>query len=78
MVYQNLVKLIKTSLDGNQSKVKIVKYLYYSFPIENGFKQGDALSALIFTFALEYSIRKVQETNSGLDKNGPARYGLCG
>jgi hypothetical protein len=30
--------------------------------IQNGLKQGDALSPLVFNFALEYAIIKVQET----------------
>ena len=41
-----------------------------SFPIENGLKQGDVLSSVLFNFAIEYAIRKVQETNLELDMNG--------
>jgi len=29
------------------------------FPIGNGLKQGDALTPLLFNFALEYAIRRV-------------------
>jgi hypothetical protein len=32
-----------------------------NFPIQNGLKEGDALSPQLFNFALAYAIRKVQE-----------------
>jgi hypothetical protein len=59
-VLMKLVRLIKMCLNETYSKVRIGKHLTDSFPIQDGLKQGDSLSPLLFNFALEYAVRKVQ------------------
>jgi hypothetical protein len=52
-VPMKLVILIKMCLNETYSKVHIGKHLSHSFPIQNGLKQGDALSPLLLNFELE-------------------------
>jgi hypothetical protein len=60
-VYVKLVRLHKIRLNETCSKVHVGKNLSNTFPVQNGLGQGDALSLLLFNFACEYTIRKVQE-----------------
>jgi len=56
-------------LTETYSRVQVGKKVSDRFPIRNGLKQGDALSPVLFNFALVYTIRRVQVNQDGLKLN---------
>jgi hypothetical protein len=53
--------LIQICLNETYSAVRMGKYQFDKFLIQNGLKQGDVLSPLLFNSASKYAIRRVQE-----------------
>jgi hypothetical protein len=64
-------------LNETCNTLRIGKYQSDKFPIQNGLKQGDALSQFIFNFALVYAIKRVHENQEGLKLDGIHQLSAC-
>jgi len=67
----------KLYLNEACSGVHVGKHLSDMFPIRNGLKQIDILSPLLFNFALDCAIRRVQVNQDSLQLNGTHQLFLC-
>jgi hypothetical protein len=66
------------SLNETYSTVHIGKYQSDKFPIQNSLKQEEALSPLLFNFALEYAIREGPgEPGRAEIERDTLAFGLC-
>jgi hypothetical protein len=61
-------------LNENYRNACIGKYLSDNFPTQSGLKQGDALSPLLFSFALQYAVRKVTVQQVKLKLHGTYQF----
>jgi len=61
VIPMKIVRQIKMSFNETCSKVHLGKKLSDAYPAQNGLKQGDALSPLLFDFAVEYSVRTIKK-----------------
>jgi hypothetical protein len=72
-IHVKLVRSITMCLNESCSRVQVGKHLSEMFPIKNGLKQ-DALSPLLFYFAIEYAVSMIQVNQDGLKLNGTHRF----
>lgn len=52
-IQAKLVRMIKTCIHKPKSKVRFERKVSNEFPVTTGFRQGDALSTVLFNIALE-------------------------
>jgi hypothetical protein len=67
------MKLGRSKCVQIKRKVRTCKCLPHRFPIQN-INQGNDLSSLLFSFALEYTSRKVQKEHVELKLNGTHQF----
>jgi hypothetical protein len=65
-----LVRLVRATMTGTETQVKVQTEIADTFEIRQGLKHGDGLAPMLFNLALEYVIRK-----HPADTNGILEYG---
>lgn len=60
-----LIRLVQMTLRQTDCKVKIEGEISKGFEVNQGLRQGDVLSTLLFNIALEKVMRRVDESNPG-------------
>jgi len=69
-----MIRLINVCLNEMYKSLSVSKNPSDKFPIRNGLKQGDALTPLLFNFALAYAIRRVGVNQNDLKLNGTHQF----
>jgi hypothetical protein len=64
-------------LNETYGRVQVGKHLFDMFPTRNSLKQGDALLLLLFNFAFEITIGRVQINQDGLKLLGTCWLSVC-
>jgi hypothetical protein len=59
-----------SKLNDTYDRVQIFGHMSDMFPFKNGLKQVDALSQILFKFALKYTMRRVQADQEDLKLSG--------
>jgi hypothetical protein len=59
-IHMKLIRLIKMCLNETYSRARVGKHLSDVFALRNVLKQGDALSPMLFSFAVERAVKSVQ------------------
>ena len=65
---RKIERLVKMTLEGAQAKVIVDGKISNPFAIGRGIRQGDGLSAALFSFALHKALKNLEQSNTILNR----------